>query len=333
MNISDYINEYLDFRERYDDLSAKTITLNKYWLLKFQEWLGDHPLATVESIEPNFSEWVRQTDYSWSYQKKIIITTKSFLKWLSRHKEITFSEWWLESFKPPRKHLQEEHEAVSLAEIRTIANAPVSSKRDMRIRASAVFLWLSGCRIQAFLSLPIKAVDIPNKTIHQWPEWGVHTKNGKKATTFLLNVPDLYPVIEEWDLKVRHLPEDSIWFANFNTNSNQTMKPAFYNSAKYQRARNDLQDWLERIGMPYYSPHKFRHGHAVYALKEAKNMAQFKAISQNLMHSSVTTTDSIYSIFSQEEVKNQLMELGNSSAINPLDLLAELVAEKIMSRS
>ena len=327
MHVDDYITEYLDFRKRYDQVSEKTIALNKTWLKYLVEWLDDLSLVSAHEYEPIFSEWIRNTNYSWIYKTKIINTAKHFFKWLSIHKGYKYPSWWLASFKAPKNHIYKEHEAVSLEEIRAIANAPVYSKRDIRIRASAVFLWLSGCRASAFLSLPIKAVDIPNKTVYQWPEWGVQTKNGKKATTFLLNVPDLYPIIEAWDRKVRSLPEDSIWFANFNTNTNQSMKPAYFNTAKYPRARTDLQEWLERVELPYYSPHKFRNGHAVYALKQCKTMAEFKAVSQNLMHDSIVTTDSIYSIFSQEEVKNQMLNLGNN---NNDDAVMKL-AEKLMS--
>ena len=36
-------------------------------------------------------------------------------------------------------------------------------------------------------------------------------------------------------------------------------------------------------GLPYHSPRKFRHGHAVYALKMAKNIGTLKAVSPNLI--------------------------------------------------
>jgi hypothetical protein len=42
----------------------------------------------------------------------------------------------------------------------------------------------------------------------------VHTKFGKHATTYLLNIPDLLKVVNEWDQEVRSiLPEDGLWFA------------------------------------------------------------------------------------------------------------------------
>ena len=318
----EFVNKYLDFRNKIDQVSATTINLNRNWLIYLQRWVDDRDINKVAEYDPGFLEYVRSMDYSWSYKKKIIQTSKCFFKWLNLHHGYEIPAWWIASLKPPRNKEFKEHQAVSLDEIKYMAKAPVKSKRDRRIRASAVFLWLSGARIRAFLSLPIKAIDIPNKTVYQWPEWGVQTKNGKKATTYLLNVPELYPVIEEWNEAVNHLPSESIWFANFNTNTNQKLKPAYYNSGKYARARNDLHNWLIDIGMPYYSPHKFRHGHAVYALKQAKDMAQFKAISQNLMHNSITTTDSIYSVFSNDEVKNQMLNLGQESND---DLIEKLV--------
>ncbi len=82
-----------------------------------------------------------------------------------------------------------------------IANAPVFTMRDRRIRASAVFWFLSGIRIGAFVSLPIKAVDIENMTVKQWPrELGVKTKFQKHATTFLLNIPELLQVVIDWTI-------------------------------------------------------------------------------------------------------------------------------------
>jgi len=49
----------------------------------------------------------------------------------------------------------------------TIAYVPVFMIRDKRLQAAAVFWFLSGIRVGAFVSLPIKAVDIENLTIKQ----------------------------------------------------------------------------------------------------------------------------------------------------------------------
>ena len=67
---------------------------------------------------------------------------------------------------------------------------------------------------------------------------------------------------------------------------------------------------LPLINPPYHSPHKFRHGHAVYALKNAKDVSALKAVSQNLMHENLTITDGVYGILSENDVRKEIAELG-----------------------
>ena len=64
------------------------------------------------------------------------------------------------------------------------------------------------------------------------------------------------------------------------------------------------------VFLPYHSPHKFRHGHAVYAFKLAKDIAELKAVSQNLMHSNLSITDGVYGILSETDVREQISSLG-----------------------
>jgi hypothetical protein len=62
--------------------------------------------------------------------------------------------------------------------------------------------------------------------------------------------------------------------------------------------------------MPYYSPHKFRYGHAVYALKQSKDIADLKAVSMNLMHSNLSITDGVYGVLSTADVGQRIAGLG-----------------------
>jgi hypothetical protein len=67
------------------------------------------------------------------------------------------------------------------------------------------------------------------------------------------------------------------------------------------------------LGLEYKSPHKFRHGHAVYALLKAKDMADYKAISQNLMHSDIKVTDSIYAWLNNHQIKDRISGLSSDT--------------------
>ena len=52
-----------------------------------------------------------------------------------------------------------------------------------------------------------------------------------------------------------------------------------------------------------------RHGHAVYALKRARTIAEYKAVSQNLMHASLTITDGVYGVLTGADVQSTIAGL------------------------
>ncbi len=78
----------------------------------------------------------------------------------------------------------------------------------------------------------------------------------------------------------------------------------------------------ELAGISYKSPHKLRHGHAVYALSNAQSIADMKAISQNLMHSDLSITDKIYGVLTESDLKKRIerISLGVTAQEGKLDL-------------
>ena len=67
-----------------------------------------------------------------------------------------------------------------------------------------------------------------------------------------------------------------------------------------------MDRWLNKVELHYHSPHKFRHGHAVYGLKNAKDIGDLKAVSQNLMHSNLNITDGIYGMLSEDDIQQRI---------------------------
>jgi len=93
------------------------------------------------------------------------------------------------------------------------------------------------------------------------------------------------------------------------------------------RNRRGAAEWRrERVGLTYHSPHKFRHGHAVYALRLAKDVATLKAVSQNLMHENLAVTDGVYGVLSDTDVKRQISELGKGQTRSESREVGELVS-------
>ena len=81
----------------------------------------------------------------------------------------------------------------------------------------------------------------------------------------------------------------------------------------------NLRSWLNENELPYHSPHKFRHGHALYIKMKAKNFSDLEALKENMMHSSIQTTDSMYGLFDKKNIKERIHSLGNSEQINLLE--------------
>ncbi|MCB9112304.1 MAG: tyrosine-type recombinase/integrase [Anaerolineales bacterium] len=227
---------------------------------------------------------------------------------------------------------------VTIQEILAIAARPAHSVLERRTRAALVFLYLSGMRIKAFVSLPLQAVDIPNLCIYQYPSLGVRTKNSKAAKTFLLDIPELLKVVQKWDDEVRAiLPSNGFWFAPLSPDTSlidpNALEVGEYRDAK---ARKNFKEWMAQENLPYHSPHKFRHGHVHYGLEHAESIADFKAISTNVMHSNMEITDTFYSVLRDDEVKNRIGNLNkkgkSSDKAEAIKVLENLLSELRKSR-
>ena len=176
-------------------------------------------------------------------------------------------------------------------------------------------LFLSGMRVGAFSTLPIGAVDLTNHTIKQWPSLGVETKNDKSALTYLLDIPDLLTVVEKWDTFIRaQLPPTAMWYTpTISQWGVQTLSAEAPGAHRAIAVTKRIRKLFKLAGLAYKSPHKFRHGHAVYSLQHAKTMADYKAVSMNLMHEDIRVTDSIYAPLASHEVQQRIAGLTASA--------------------
>lgn len=322
------VRAYLEYRRDVDLLGLSSLQLEKAWLSHVLIWLDHVSVVQALRVRPSFPQYLQSQNFSSVYVSHVTRSARRFFFWLSKHRRgfSVISSAWLDTLSAPGARSQEKiHEYVSYAEICAIASAPVQTLAECRIRASAVFLWLSGVRIGAFVSLPVSAVDLDNLAVKQFPKMGVRTKFKKHATTFLLDVPDLLPVVREWDTEARALGS-YFWFASFSPETG-LIDPAVSEVGRHRdvRARKDLCLWLQRVGLPYHSPHKFRHGHAVYAIKNARTISSLKAISQNLMHSSLKITDGVYGVLDDLDVAREIQSLGTQKEDDIISKLRELL--------
>ena len=322
------VKEYLRYLNDVQQLDSKSIGRYWFYLKYLLLWADELPFAALSNHRPTFPTFLAAARLDEKDQplapttlKKIVQTAKRFLTWLKLtypREYRALSPAWIESLRQPRgPQPVVEHEFVTLDEVKQLASLEID-EADLALRrdqAAAAMLYLSGMRAGAFSTLPISAVDLANKTIKQWTALGVETKNSKSATTYLLDIPELQRVVEQWDSFVRsQLPATAMWYTPIISQwGEQTLSSDPPGANRSVAVSKRLRLLFDMTGLEYKSPHKFRHGHAVYSLQHAKTMADYKAVSMNLMHADIRVTDGIYAPLASNEIQQRIAGLTGGS--------------------
>ncbi len=323
------VREFLRFKKEINQLSQGSIHRYRSALHHFLIWLDETLLESCTKKYPAFPAYLQKNrldggseNLSHVTQKKTLQIVKQFLNWV----KITYPQRfhkislvWIESMQTaPAIQVPKIHGFVSLEDAKKLATSSLPEDRLVyrRDQAAAAMLFLSGMRASSFVSLPIKAIDLTHQEIKQWPSLGVRTKFRKHATTYLLDIPPLFEVVRNWDNFIRsELPEDAMWYPVIISEwSSEKLSSKAPGNNRHIHLAKRIRKLSNLVGIEYKSPHKFRHGHAVFALLQAQNMADYKAISQNLMHGSIKVTDSIYAWLNDNQVKDRITSLSTNQA-------------------
>lgn len=319
-----WVKEFLVYVRDVTQLDPDS--LDRYWayLKHLLLWADDVLFGKVMDKRPPFAMFLTTErerrglpTLAPASLKKIFQTAKRFFLWAKATYPREFQAMpiaWIDTLRLPRvPQSAAEHIFVTLDEVRklvavSVAEDDLATRRD---QAAAAMLFLSGIRASAFGSLTLECVDLTNRTIKQWTALGVKTKNSKSAVTFLLNLPDLLAIVTQWDTFIRErLPSTAIWYTPIISQwGEQTLSANAPGANRHIALGKRLRELFRAAGLPYRSPHKFRHGHAVFALQHANTMADYKAVSMNLMHSDIRVTDSIYAPLARDEVKERIAGL------------------------
>ena len=310
---------FLEYLMQIRHVKAKSA--ERYWfhLKVILLWAMETPFALIADKPLTLTRYLtevhsglRSARLAQTSVRKIIQIAQQLFRWLKQTQPKpyrTLSEVWVESLSPPSEVAATGvKEYVRLEDIKAIAVLQIA-ETDIALRrdqAAACMLFLSGMRVSAFVSLPICGViGLHGKTpqIHQWPELGVRTKNNKRATTFLLPIRELLSCVQAWDAFVQaRLTKTAMWYSHLDSRWGELqLSDESAGKNRHVALAKRFRILFKRAGLPYKSPHKFRHGHAIYGRQHARNMTQYKALSQNLMHSDIRVTE-IYSGTQEDEV-------------------------------
>lgn len=319
------VKRYLDHKLRVLQNDEKTV--HRAWgaCKHVLSWLDEMPLGDAMKKNPTLPEFLTTSrkdgkdkflhpstqEKILSFARELFVTAKRENP--SEYKQIT--EYWLDTLRINRKnrlvgtHLQR-HNFWELADIRKVLTVSGFGLKIERDKAALAFLFLSGMRGGAFASLPVEAVDIERRRVRQLPELGVQTKNSKAAITSLLPIPDLLEVVANWDRRVRKFGGRRAWYSRLDHSGMELAQSDDVGTYAMTGRRSGMYDGIKELcrlaGVEFKSPHKIRHGHGVYGVRKARDMAQLKALSQNMMHANVGITDGIYGNLPEDEVASIL---------------------------
>jgi len=347
----DEVQEFLRYQREIRQNDPQTLELYFRNLEHLMFWAWDKELRQAPAIRPGLIEYLEalrlppgDKPISAAYFTKMCRVIQQFFKYhRDRHRNAYthVTADWIESIHPPRLRSEQaqvkKREYYSREDAIKLATCPTTTLRQKRTQAGVAFLFLSGMRIAAFMSLPISCVDLENLKVDQFPQLGVKTKNKKAATTTILLVPELLEVARAWDARVRAaLPAERCWYPNLERSDIE----AFSSIMETEKLRGksfheDLRELCALAGVRYLSPHKFRHGHAMYGLDRANTRQEIKAVSQNLMHANIGITDQIYGGLLEEDQHATMLaisgkEKGKADAgLLDYERLAETIARKM----
>jgi integrase len=309
--------KYLDYRQSMRQRRPNTLAADKSHLKHLLEWADSTSIFRAHTIKPGFLAYQDSLGLPKDRQARIGITARGFFQWLQAmypRRTLSLDGLWLESLMPRLGEDMVAHQdPYSLEEIQLLCQLSPTSLTMQRTQAAVALMFCGGIRPGALVTLPIECVDLAAGELRQWPDCGVSTKKQKRATTYLLNLPDLLEVASKWDALVRHtlVPSDA-WYAYVSKDGTSIIGgPATRNRPPSLALA--LRTLCKAAGVRYRRPHDIRHGHASYALTLCTDMADYKAVSKNMMHANVITTDQVYASIGAAEIKRRIESLGGTS--------------------
>ena len=302
----DEIEIFLDHLKKKRYVQPNTIGVYEHYEHKMLEWAGNRYFSNAAKIKPTFPEYLdklRKEDGS-EYDQDYINGACSFARRFFEYAYKRFDYYskrlpadFFDDFKPIMKTTDlEKLDFYTEEDMLKIAALIPKSIIDLRNIAAFIFIYLSGMRITAFLSMPIYSVNLEDGIVVQNPSDGTYTKLNKAGRTVLLDNPILLEVVKRWDMLVRqYCPPESTWYARMNNKQQfnpkvielrdrrdpNTFKEAHGNYKNFTMAMKDI---CKRAGVKYRSPHKGRYGNIHKWMENITTMEERQALAENSLH-------------------------------------------------
>ena len=194
-----------------------------------------------------------------------------------------------------------------------------STEKGRRNKFLIAFLFLTGIRITAFLTLTLKCIDLEKREVYQHTSKGVKTKYRKSFESIIFNFDDdlldyVYDYIKFLRLDKGFGDNDPVFpklLSDFN-NIETEFSPEILSNKPYNES-SIIGKVLEEVSLnakvEYYSAHTLRHSAIFYTLKCLTNSEELKAVSMHFGHDEIKVILISYANFVPEKVYEILMKM------------------------
>lgn len=200
--------------------------------------------------------------------------------------------------------------------VTAFAAMPTASDTDRRDRAVVALLILTGIRDGALIGLRLKHIDTDEKWVWQNPKEDVQTKFGKAIRSYFFpGFPEAEAALSDWVSFQRQsllrgdddalFPKTEVGIGTARKFEAMGLTREFWSSAA--TVRKIVAEAFERVGVPAFGPHSFRHMHARRVMRGGATVEEFWAASQNLGHSSMLTTLGSYGQLPEERRRELIL--------------------------
>lgn len=214
-----------------------------------------------------------------------------------RHADAEYFNPSLKTSRAARESLWKPHPSPGQV-VRAMMAMPSSTLIERRNRAIVAFLFLTGCRDGAAVTLRLRHVDLGEKLV-RLDGREVATKFSRSFVTWFFPVdPMARLIVEEW---IGELVRDQDWGpgdplfpkTRMGAGPDGGFAPIGVERTPWATAapmRKIFRDAFASLGMPTFTPHRIRDTLADLANDFCRTPEHYKAWSQNLGHEDVLTT-------------------------------------------
>jgi site-specific recombinase XerD len=340
------VKKYINFIETVEQKNIKTVDRQYSYLKIALKWADSIPFSRYDSISPTLPEYLKITKtkngapFSDETSKKVVSYFKKLMIFAKEKQPEIYREVSMFDINAirRRKVSPDHNKSTVYYKIEDVIKLCTLPERHQNLTlwrdcAALALQFCSGQRAEALVTTPLHAIDLDNLTIQQYPSLGVQTKNSKSAKTFLINNPELIGVIREWyEYVSKTVGEEAMFFTPIIQQFNQckliNKRPGNNRRTALNKRYRNLIEFANKnhgFNIPYLSSHKARYGHAVHLFQRAKTPAEYRIISQNLMHESLATTD-IYTQIMEREAQSTIHDLSSRQPLSSSTQKSELEA-------